>query len=463
MMGRIDLPAWIAVAAAAALVAVCGIACGDIMGLEHNNPYDPKTPSSQRAKANPPADVECPVNDTSGDSILVQWTATDQPTSLSGHVVHWDIEGGDEPREQSGRVPAADEEARIDGLDRATTYRMTVSAIASGLRESEAAPSGGIPCEIIPKVPGDGRGVVYESQYPARTPTSICIERNGAKGYVVETDQDNIHVLDVDSDAFVAAIGGSANLSEILCDPADDRAYAFEESSDEYGRGVVRVVDTVADEMTGDILATSRPPRGGTVTPDGRYLVVTGETQSGTEGWIQRIDLQVGYGDDPAFIDQGPGPVVLASGKFFVLHRNQGVVSVLDEDDFEIVERISLRQTARGEDLATTEDGRMVLISSDRTDGSGQLTLLSSADLEPIGDPYEVGQNPGKIAVCDGIAYVVDVGDGGVSIFNVGRRQVLYNTIAVEARPRGIVTTLDCDKLYVTNSASGTISIRTYE
>jgi len=441
---------------AAWIVLLVGCGCGNFADLEHTNPYDPDTPKGDRARAEPPTNVRCPLSLITGDSITVTWEVSEQSASLLGHVVYWGLER-ERLEFRSDPVDPDSECLEVRGLQRGTSYWMAVSALAEDIEESKLAPVDGA-CEIVPVPPlAPKPDAVLEDQYPTRRPEYICIERNQEKAYVGDTYHNTLHVVDLGQNVILGTIDGMQAVSSIVCDPERDRLYAFEGHS--LFPGEVRVLDTATDAWTGDIIQTGKLPGDGVVHDD--YLYLT----NSYEGSVSKIDLTtLQSAGDPTSLneDDWPDPIAYASQKLYVVNQNSGTVAVIDADSMELLSRITLEGTNSAQDVCAHPDGSQVYVIALTGDFSGVIKVIDT-DADQIVASVQTGRESISCAVCDDLLYAVNQGDGDVSIYNIPGGYVLEHTVEVGTDPAGIAVTGDCETIYVTNAASGDISIRVYD
>jgi YVTN family beta-propeller protein/probable HAF family extracellular repeat protein len=215
----------------------------------------------------------------------------------------------------------------------------------------------------------------------------------------------------------------------------------------------ISVIDVATNQVEATRLPAGPRPSDVRITPDGQYLYVTNELQTGgtvsviqvsTGALIQTIS---GLGNSPAALAISP------SGKFiYVTNAGSGTVSIINT----VTNQVSPTSINVGPDpevIAFTPDGRFAYIGNYSSNG---ISFVSSATNQSVGSLTNLGQAPGPDGISitpDGKkAYVENYGNNGsgttVSVIQTYMPKVV-KTITVGPGPSQSAITPDGNYLFV--------------
>jgi YVTN family beta-propeller protein len=331
------------------------------------------------------------------------------------------------------------------------------------------------------------------------SPIEMAFSHDGRLLFVVCQDSDEVRVLDVQSGKIIRNVAVGHLPRAIAVAPDGKRLYITNAWSDS-----VSVIDTTSFEVI-QTLPTGSEPTGVVADRDGAFLYVASRLSSD----VSVIDLKTGQESKRLAAGQGASYLALSpDGRSIYcthVYPNRGPVrttpeseiTVIDTASQRVVERKALHNVAGTFHVALSQDGKLGVVAQLRPKNliplahvehgwvfGDSLTLFGS-DVGgtvqiPIDEldryyalPWGIAIAPDKSKI-----FVTTAGSQSVTVLDVARllktvharqkaftndlsasAEYVVSRISVGQNPRGILLSLDGNRLYVANRLDDTISV----
>jgi YVTN family beta-propeller protein len=291
------------------------------------------------------------------------------------------------------------------------------------------------------------RPVLAAALAVGRDPEGVAVSPDGRTAYVADQGSHEVVAVDTARLRVRARLPLPSTPRFVAVSPDGRRAYVSMFAGDGSGSGVA-VLDTGSGTVLG-VVRTGPKPYALAVAPDGRVWVPVHEA-----GRIEVIDGERRAVVGTIRVPASPHAVAFGPGgrRAYTADHESNVVSVLDRRRRTVLG--ALRVDRSPHHLAVSGDGTLAVANYD----AGTVNLVAPDGR--MGRPIRVGRNPQSVgfAADGGHAYVVDEGDGTVSVVDVAARRVSA-TVRVGSSPRSVAVAPDGRTAYVTVGGAGQLGV----
>ncbi|HEV7187231.1 MAG TPA: Hsp70 family protein [Blastococcus sp.] len=220
--------------------------------------------------------------------------------------------------------------------------------------------------------------------------------------------------------------------------------------------GLVTVVDTAVNKVTGTIPITAGPPQFLAFSKDGRRVYVSVWNAARTIAAVSVLDTTNNSIIDTIQVHTRPFlAAVSPDGKrVYVPNHDTGTVSVIDATTDKVASEFTV--PANPHSIAFTPNGSRVYIA----DHESNVVSVVDTATDKLVTTIPVPSSPHNVAVhpTRPLAIVASFGAGSVSAIDTNTNKVI-RTIPVGANPQHVAWSADGRFAYITNDASNTVSV----
>ena len=317
-------------------------------------------------------------------------------------------------------------------------------------RTGAAGAAGGVPSIAVPTVAGKIQ--------VGQTPSYIQVAPNGKFAYAANPGAGVITVLSTANDLVSGTIKVPQGPPQFVSFSPDSRtAYVSVYNT----RGTVHLIafiDTATSSVTSTVPADNFTPGPSTTSPDGRYLYVPNHNTAmsgANENVVDVIDTASKQLIGKIAVPANPHWVAFdKNGRFYTSDHMSASVTVLNAKTNAIITEIPVGETPHSE--AISPDGSRLAVTS--FDGNVVYLINTATDKEIARIP--VGRNPLDIAYSpDGrYLFTADNEDNAVTVIETADNRVIAEIPAGKA-PTSISVLPSGRQAYVTDEGDGTIEI----
>jgi YVTN family beta-propeller protein len=298
-----------------------------------------------------------------------------------------------------------------------------------------------------------------------KTPCYVQVAPNGKFAYIANQNAGVITVLDTSTDKVSGIITIPEGAPQFVSFSPDSRtAYvsvfndaSYDDDSDTVH--LIAFVDTATGTVTGTVQVNNEKPGPSITSPNGQYLYVPNHDM--TMGFANGTKVDVINTSTKRLIDSiavpmNPHWLVFGNGgqDFYTSDHMSGEVTVLSAHSNSIVKEISVGETPHGE--AISPDGKRLAVTS----FSGNFVSLIDTATDRVIAKIPTGKNPQTVAWApDGRhLYTVNNQDNTITVIDPATHRVTA-TIPAGKAPTSIAVLPNGKQAYVTNEGSGTIDV----
>ena len=220
--------------------------------------------------------------------------------------------------------------------------------------------------------------------------------------------------------------------------------------------GLVTVVDTAVNKVTGTIPIKAGPPQFLAFSKDGRRVYVSVWNDARTIAAVSVLDTTSNSIIDTIRVHTRPFlAAVSPDGKrVYVPNHDTGTVSVIDTATNKVVSEFTV--PANPHSIAFTPDGSRVYIA----DHESNVVSVVDTATDKLVTTIPVPSSPHNVAVhpTRPLAIVASFGAGSVSAIDTNTNKVI-RTIPVGVNPQHVAWSADGRFAYITNDASNNVSV----
>lgn len=258
----------------------------------------------------------------------------------------------------------------------------------------------------------------------------------------------SVSVIDTVTGAVTATVPTRRGASSLAISPDGTQLYATDPTS-----GTVSVIATAVNAVTATVRA-GPGPLGVAVSPDGRTAYVA---EDGVPATVAVIDTATGA--VTRTIPVGGNPVAVAvtpdGHAVYVTNDASNKVSVLDTDTGAVTASIPVGEYPGAgqypQAVTITPDGRYAYVASPQI---GAVTVIDTSSLTLVS---RIGMSGFMVVPAAGRhAYLL--GSGGLSVIDTSTNTVT-RTVPTDLRPTSGAVSRDGRRLYLADSADGTVTI----
>jgi serine/threonine-protein kinase len=289
-------------------------------------------------------------------------------------------------------------------------------------------------------------------------PTYIQVAPNGKFAYIANPGAGVITVLDTANDRVSGTIPIPQGPPQFISFSHDSRtAYVSVYNTSESVHLIV-FIDTVTSKVTSVVSADNHTPTVSTISPDGRYLYVPNHNMamSGSgENVIDVIDTTSKKLIDSIPVPANPHWIVFGkNGRFYATDHMSAKVTVLNAQDNRIITEIPVGETPHSE--AISPDGSRLAVTS----YDGNVVFLINTATDKMIAQIPVGRNPLDIAYSpDGrYLYTVNNEDNTITVIDTADNRVIAE-VPTGKGPTSISVLPNGRQAYVTDDNDGNIEI----
>jgi YVTN family beta-propeller protein len=284
-------------------------------------------------------------------------------------------------------------------------------------------------------------------------PQLMALSSDGLRGYVTDTDQNIVAILDVASNALIGSIEVGDGPLGIASSPVYNQIFVANSLSDD-----ISVIDGTTNQEIRRIDVGAYPCEVA-VTPDGEYVLVTNKSDNTVSV------VQVGTYTVTNTISVGSGPagiIVLPDGsEAYVSNSEANTVSVIDLTSMSVVKTIFVSSGPLP--LAVSHDGSKVYVAN-RFANTVSIIDVASQKVETT---ISVGEYPVNLAIASegeysGFLYVLNYSDSNMSIIDTNTHSVVDQTVSLGNYPVGLAVTPDGGKMFVVNDVNANVMVVEY-
>ena len=301
---------------------------------------------------------------------------------------------------------------------------------------------------VSPSVPIPAAGVAIEV---GGTPGYVQVAPNGRYAYIANRDTGVVTVLDTTLDKVTGTIRIEAAPPRFITFSPDGRTAYVTVYTDDKTVNAVVILDT-ADNTVRDTVPVGKRPFAPATTLDGRFLYVPIHD----EGRVDVIDTASGEVVDRLTTPPNPHWVAFSrdGGTFYTADHESGVVTAFDTASHQLLATIAVGVSPHS--LALSPDGsQLSVVNYD----SNTLSMIDTAT-HTVVRTVDLGANPQDVTDApDGVhLYTADVEAGLVEVVETATGRVTAR-IPTGDSPSSVSVTPDGRRAYVTNLDDGTVRI----
>jgi YVTN family beta-propeller protein len=319
---------------------------------------------------------------------------------------------------------------------------------ATGTGTAGAATSG--PSVAVP--------TVAEKIPVGHTPSYIQVAPNGKFAYIANPGAGVITVLNTADDRVSGTIPIPQGPPQFVSFSPDSRTAYVSVYNTSGSVHLIAFIDTATSKVTSVVSADNHTPTLSTISPDGRYLYVPNHNMamSGSgENVIDVIDTASKKLIDSIPVPANPHWVVFGkNGRFYTTDHMSAKVTVLNAQDNRIIAEIPVGETPHSE--AISPDGSRLAVTS----YDGNVVFLINTATDKMIAQIPVGRNPLDIAYSpDGrYLYTVNNADNTITVIDTADNRVIAE-VPTGKGPTSISVLPNGRQAYVTDENDGNIEI----
>jgi YVTN family beta-propeller protein len=324
----------------------------------------------------------------------------------------------------------------------AKTGNVTSASRAAG--RGSVAPSANVPT-VAAKIP------------VGKTPSYVQVAPNGKLAYVANQNAGVITVISTATDRVSGIINIPQGPPQFISFSPDSRtAYAsvYNTSGSVH---LVAFIDTATSTVTGTVTVNNGTPGPSATSPDGRYLYVPNHNMTmgtRTGNLVDVIDTSTRRLTDSIAVPMNPHWLVFSGKYFYTSDHMSGLVTVLNAQTNRIVKEIVVGETPHGE--AMSPSGQRLAVTS----FSGDEVFVVNTATDKVVAHIPVGRSPEEAAYApDGRhLYTVNNADSTISVIDTATNRVTA-TIPAGSSPTSISVLPSGRQALVTNENAGTVEV----
>lgn len=276
----------------------------------------------------------------------------------------------------------------------------------------------------------------------------VAAPPSSAKRAYVADSGGTLAILDTAANVTLGAIPLGGEPVDVAVTPDGSRAYVVDAAG-----ALVLAIDTAIAAAIAAPIPVGAQPRAIAISPDGRFAYVA---NSGADT-VSVIDLGANSvsGAPIAVGPQPEGVAVTPDARRLLVAQRGGDVAVVDLASRSVIAAVP--DPLGPAKLALTPDGFRGLVANA---DSSSVSVFSTISATVFGVPVLVGANPGGVAVSsNGFAYAASTSNNTVTAIDTATHSKVGSPIPGFAQPKGLAASADGTRVYVANSAAGSVSV----
>jgi YVTN family beta-propeller protein len=347
----------------------------------------------------------------------------------------------------------------------AVTVPFVIVLMVSG-RPSASAPGApgtgpavGATAEATTNVSGASLPAVTGKLRVGQTPSYIEVAPNGRFAYVTRPGAGVITVIDTASDAVSGTIEIPQGPPQSVSFSPDSRtAYVSVYNPRNAAVHLIAFIDTATRKVTSTVQVDNFTPDPSTTSPDGRYLYVPNHNMALTGTHVNVVDVidtasrkligHIAVPANPHWVAYGK------DGRIYITDHMSAKVTVVNAATNSIIAEIEVGETPHSE--ALSPDGSRLAVTS----FDGNVVFLINTATDQMIKQIPVGRNPMNIAYSpDGtFLYTVNNEDNTVTVIDTADDRVI-GAVKTGKAPTSISILPSGRQAYVTDENDGTVEI----
>ncbi|MFC1552731.1 beta-propeller fold lactonase family protein [Candidatus Latescibacterota bacterium] len=294
---------------------------------------------------------------------------------------------------------------------------------------------------------------VSPGSFSFSNPQYIALSADGKRGYVTDSEQGVVAVLDVSSNSVIAQIDVGSGPLGVATSPVFNQVFVANTLSND-----VSVIDGTTNQEIRKI-DVGNHPSAICVTPDGENVLVTNKEDNSVSV------IKIGTYTVTHTISVGTGPqgiIILPDGsEAYVSNSEQNTVSVINLSSMSVVKTIFVSSGPLP--LAVSSDGSKVYVAN-RFANSVSVIDVSSKTVEktiPVGE-FPVGLAVAPEGDYEGYLYVLNYSNSNMMIVDTSSYIVSEQTVSLGNYPVSLVITPDGAKMFAVNDVNANVMVVEY-
>jgi YVTN family beta-propeller protein len=390
------------------------------------------------------------LSQSSGSSIIATFTA-----STAGDVIGYNVYYGTSSSAIATKANTAiisGTTFEVTGLEKGITYYFAAEAVDQDGLTSVLSQYGStviVPTQPLPPKPSE----IMTGGFPFIMPESICLSRDGTKGYVTNPDNNVVSLVDMNTASVIGLIPVQQRPRDLCANPARDEIYCV----NQYSNSISIITSSTDDPYQAVIatMATANFPSRCLASPDGNYLFVS-STGSDIVSIID-LDTRTEIQGSRLTVGNDPQGMAVAQNKLYVANQFGNTVSVIDIATWQKM-TYTIPVGSLPQDIAARPDGAYIYVCNSESD---DISIINTAT-DTVEITLPVCDNPVRLTASGDILYVTSYNEGKVYMVNMKYNLLLPTVIGVGIYPKGIAVSADGETIYVANEGSESVSIREY-